>query len=54
MAVGEALTLDMMKPEPLLAVQEIGQTLAEHGDLAGDRAVGREAEELDGLHGSQR
>jgi hypothetical protein len=54
MPVGEALALDVMEAEPFLAVQEVGQTLAEHCDLAGDRAVGREAEEVDGLHGGQR
>ena len=38
----EALELDVMDAEPLLAVQEIGQALPEHGHLPGDRAIAGE------------
>ena len=50
MAVVEALELDLVEPEALLAVEEVGQALTEHRDLAGDRAIARETLELDWLH----
>ena len=50
-AVLEALAFDVVDQVALLAVQEVGQPLAEHGHLAGDRAVGGEPDEFDRLHG---
>lgn len=38
----EALELDLVQEEPLLAVEEVGQALAEHRDAAGDRAIAGE------------
>ena len=49
-AVVEALALDVMDAEPLLAVEEVGQAVTEHRHLPGDRAVAGEADEIDGLH----
>ena len=47
----EALELDVMDAEALLAVQEVGQAVPEHRHLPGDRAIAGEADEIDGLHG---
>ena len=52
--VGQALALDVVEPEPLLAVEEVGQALTEHRHPAGDRAVLGEPLELDGLHDRAR
>jgi hypothetical protein len=46
----QARELDLVEPEALLPVEEIGQALAEHRDLAGNRAIAGEALELDTLH----
>ena len=50
-AVLQALERDLVQAEPLLAVEEVGQAVAEHGDLGRDRAVLGEREEVDALHG---
>ena len=47
----EALELDVMDAEALLAVEEVGQAVPEHRHLPGDRAIAGEADEIDGLHG---
>ena len=50
-AVVEALEGHVVHAEPLLAVEEVGQPVAEHRDLARDRAITGEGLELDTLHG---
>ncbi len=51
MSVRQALALEVVDAEPLLAVEEVGQPFTEHGHLARDRAVAGETHEVDRLHG---